>query len=86
MARVVDDVSSPDFFLREEGMSVHRLLGLVVQDDLNRVVQWMESSRLILNQSKYKIKCPLQAGKILPKHQILVYSHIYGKTLERVPK
>ena len=26
----------------------------VVQDDLNRVVQWMESSRLILNQSKTK--------------------------------
>ena len=26
----------------------------VVQDDLNRVVQWMESSRFILNQSKTK--------------------------------
>ena len=26
----------------------------VVQDDLNGVVQWMESSRLILNQSKTK--------------------------------
>ena len=26
----------------------------VVQDDLKRVVQWMESSRLILNQSKTK--------------------------------
>ena len=26
----------------------------VVQDDFNRVVQWMESSRLILNQSKTK--------------------------------
>ena len=29
---------------------------VVVQDDFNRVVQWMESSGLILNQSKYKIK------------------------------
>ena len=26
----------------------------VVQDDLNRVVQWMKSSRLILNQSNTK--------------------------------
>ena len=26
----------------------------VVQDDLNRVVKWMESSRLILNQGKTK--------------------------------
>ena len=26
----------------------------VVQDDLKRVVQWMESSRLILNESKTK--------------------------------
>ena len=26
----------------------------IVHDDLNRVVQWMESRRLILNQSKTK--------------------------------
>ena len=29
-------------------------LARVVQDDLKGVVQWMESSRLILNQSKTK--------------------------------
>ena len=47
----------------------------VVQDDLNRVVQWMESSRLILNQSKTKYQCSLEVGRILPNHQIFVYSY-----------
>ena len=46
----------------------------VVQDDLNRVVQWMESSRLILNQSKTN-QCSLEVGRILPNHQLFVYSY-----------
>ena len=46
----------------------------VVQDDLNRVVQWIESSRLILNQSK-TISMRLEVGRILPNHQIFVYSY-----------
>ena len=46
----------------------------IVQDDLNRVVQWMESSRLILNQSKTN-QCSLEVGRILPNHQLFVYSY-----------
>ena len=46
----------------------------IVQDDLNRVVQWMESSRLILNQSKTN-QFSLEVGRILPNHQIFVYSY-----------
>ena len=46
----------------------------VVQDDLNRVVQWIESSRLILNQSK-TISMRLEVGRILPNHQMFVYSY-----------
>ena len=46
----------------------------IVQDDLNRVVQWMESSRLILNQSKTN-PCSLEVGRILPNHQLFVYSY-----------
>ena len=41
----------------------------VVQDDLNRVVQWMESCWLILNQSKTK-SMPFGSN-----HQIFVYSY-----------
>ena len=41
----------------------------VVQDDLNRVVQWMESCWLILNQSKTK---SMLFGS---NHQIFVYSY-----------
>ena len=41
----------------------------VVQDDLNRVVRWMESCWLILNQSKTK---SMLFGS---NHQIFVYSY-----------
>ena len=56
----------------------------VVQDDLNRVVQWMESSRLIINQSKTK-------SMLFGIWQNLAKSpnfsiQFYGKTLERVAK
>ena len=58
----------------------------VVKDDLNRVVQWMEStcSRLILNQSKTK-------SMLLGSWQNLAKSpnyclQLYRKTLERVAK
>ena len=56
----------------------------VVQDDLNRVVQWMESSRLIINQSKTK-------SMLFGIWQNLAKSpnfciQLYGKTLERVAK
>ena len=58
----------------------------VVKDDLNRVVQWMEStcSRLILNQSKTK-------SMLFGSWQNLAKSpnfciQLYGKTLERVAK
>ena len=44
----------------------------VVQDDLNGVVQLMESSRLILNQSKTK---SMEVGRILLNHQMFVYSY-----------
>ena len=54
----------------------------VVQDDLNRVVQWMESSRLIINQSKTK-------SVLFGSWQNLAKSpnyciQLYRKTLERV--
>ena len=54
----------------------------VVQDDLNRVVQWMESSRLILNQSNTK-------SMLFGSWQNLAKSpnfciQLYGKTLKRV--
>ena len=53
----------------------------VVKDDLNRVVQWMETSRLILNQSKTK-------SMLFGIWQNLAKSpnfciQLYGKTLER---
>ena len=56
----------------------------IVQDDLNRVVQWMEGSRLILNQSKTK-------SMLFGSWQNLAKSpnfclQLYGKTLERVAK
>ena len=56
----------------------------VVQDDLKGVVQWMESSRLILNQSKTK-------WVLFGSWQNLAKSpnsciQLYGKTLERVAK
>ena len=41
----------------------------VVQDDLNRVVEWMESCWLILNQSKTK------SMLFESNHQIFVYSY-----------
>ena len=55
-----------------------------VQDDLNRVVQWMKSSRHIFNQSKTK-------SMLFGSWQNLAKSpnfciQIYGKTLERVAK
>ena len=46
----------------------------VVQDDLNRVAQWMESNKLILNPSKQD-KCSLELGKILPNCHIFVFSY-----------
>ena len=54
----------------------------VVQDDLKRVVQWMESSRRILNQSKTK-------SMLFGSWQNLAKSpnfciQLYGKTLEKV--
>ena len=55
----------------------------VVQNDLNRVVQWMESSRVILNQSETK-------SMLFGSWQNLAKSpnfclQLYGKTLKRVP-
>ena len=55
----------------------------VVQDDLNRVAQWMESSRFILNQSKI-------TSMLFGSWQNLAKSsnfriHLYGK-LERAAK
>ena len=54
----------------------------VVQDDLNRVVQWIESSRLILDQSK-TISMPFGSWKNLAKSPNFCIQ-LYGKTLERV--
>ena len=54
----------------------------VVQDDLNGVVQSMESSRLILNQSKTKSML-FGSWKNLAKSPN-VCIQLYGKTLERV--
>ena len=56
----------------------------VVQDDLNRVVQWVESSRLILNQSKTKPML-FESWQNLAKSPNFCI-HLYGKTLERVAK
>ena len=54
----------------------------VVQDDLNRVVQWIESSRLILNQSKTKSML-FGSWKNLAKSPNFCIQ-LYGKTLDRV--
>ena len=56
----------------------------VVQDDLNRVVQWMESSRLIINQSKTKSMF-FGIWPNLAKSPNFC-RQLYGKTLERVAK
>ena len=56
----------------------------VVQDDLNRVVQWMESGRVILNQSKTKSML-FESWQNLAKSPNFCI-HLYGKTLERVAK
>ena len=54
----------------------------VVQDDLNRVVQWMESSRLILNQSKTKSMLFGIRQNLAKSPNLCI--QLYGKTLERV--
>ena len=56
----------------------------VVQDDLNRVAQWMESNKLILNQSKTK-SMPFGSGRNLAKSPIFCIQ-LHGKVLERVAK
>ena len=56
----------------------------VVQDDLNRVVQWMESSRLILNQSKTKSMLFGSLQNLAKSPNFCI--QLYGKTLERVAK
>ena len=54
----------------------------VVQDDLNRVVQWMESSRLILNQSKTKSMLFGSWQNLAKSPNVCI--QLYRKTLERV--
>ena len=56
----------------------------VVQDDLKRVVQWMESSRLILNQGKTKSMLFLSWQNLAKSSNFS--TQLYGKTLERVDK
>ena len=56
----------------------------VVQDDLNRVVQWMESSSLIPNQGKTKSML-FGSWQNLPKSPYFCIQ-LYGKTLKRVAK
>ena len=56
----------------------------VVQDDLNGVVQWMESSRLILNQSKTKSMLFGSLQNLAKSPNFCI--QLYGKTLERVAK
>ena len=56
----------------------------LVQDDLNRVLQWMESSRLILNQSNTKSML-FGSWKNLAKSPNFCIQ-LYGKNLERLAK
>ena len=55
----------------------------VVQNDLNRVVQWMESSRVILNQSEIK-SMRFGSWQNLAKSPNFCLQ-LYWKTLKRVP-
>ena len=56
----------------------------VVQGDLNRVVQWMESNRIILNQSKTKSMLFGSWPNLAKSPNFCI--QLYGKTLERVAK
>ena len=55
----------------------------VVQDDLNRVVQWKVAGLSLIRVKQNQ--CSLEVGRILPNHQIFCIQ-LYGKTLERVAK
>ena len=56
----------------------------VVQDDLKRVLQWLESSRLILNQSKTKSMLFVSWQNLAKSPNFCI--QLYGKTLEKVAK
>ena len=56
----------------------------VVQDDLNRVVQWMESSRLILNQSKTKSMLFGSWHNLAKSSNFCI--QLYGEILKRLAK
>ena len=56
----------------------------VVQDDLNRVAQWMESNKLILNQSKTKSMLFGSRKNLAKSPNFCIQLH--GKVLERVAK
>ena len=56
----------------------------VVQDDLNRVAQWMESNKLILNQSKTKSMLFGSRQNLAKSPNFCIQLH--GKVLERVAK
>ena len=45
----------------------------VVQDDLNRVVQWKVAGLSLIRVKQNQ--CSLEVGRILPNHQIFVYSY-----------
>ena len=55
----------------------------VVQDDLNRVVQWKVAGLSLIRVKQNQGS--LEVGRILPNHQIFCIQ-LYGKTLERVAK
>ena len=86
----LENCSIPLFYADDTAMCSMNLctseIDRVVKDDLNQVVQWMEStcSRLILNQSKTK-------SMLFGNWQNLAKSpnyciQLYRKTLERVAK
>ena len=47
----------------------------VVQDDLNRVVQWKVAGLSLIRVKQNQ--CSLEVDRILPNHQIFVYSYSF---------
>ena len=56
-----------------ENCSINMYADDIVQDDLNRVVQWKVAGLSLIRVKQNQ--CSLEVGRILPNHQIFVYSY-----------
>ena len=56
-----------------ENCSINMYADDIVQDDLNRVVQWKVAGLSLIRVKQNQ--CSLEVGRILPNHQIFVYRY-----------